>query len=78
MTELRYFTEAEAQALADRTVRARKALPGIPAGTRGRVVQANPLGNGWTVAVEFDTRKRPVVGWLSRDEYERWIEEMEP
>jgi len=74
-----YFTRSEAEARVGRRLRSLVAFSGVPQGTTGTVVSADPAGDGgYDLAIRWDLpgRTRPLVDWFSRDEYERYLEEI--
>lgn len=80
------FTQAEAAAKVGRTVRSRVEFSGIPKGSRGKAVKADPMGHSlkggvkaevWDVVIEWedDSRTKPIRDWFNKDEYEQFLEE---
>jgi hypothetical protein len=74
-----YFTRVEAEVRVGRRIRTLVAFSGVPRGTTGTVIGADPAGDdGWSLAIRWDIpgRTRMLVDWFSRDEYERYLEEI--
>lgn len=75
-----YFGREAAAALIGQRVRALVEFRGVPKGTTGRVVRADPAGSAdtYSVGVEWDLpyRGRPPVDTFSRDEYYTNLEEV--
>ena len=78
----RTWTEAEARALVGKRVRTTIEFSGVPAGTEATITRADPGSDGWTVGLTWDLEdhkgpgRKPLTDWFTRDEYERWIEEL--
>ena len=108
MVERRYFSREEAEAKVGRRISTLVAWSGVPRGTRGEVVRADPVdwarpplgeaGEAYDVVIEWDlprepwrvrggqiegepvlmiTGGRPLRDWFTKDEYERYIQELE-
>ena len=80
----KHFTYTEAYARVDKRVRTLVPFSGVPQGTTGTVIGADPAGDdGWSLAIRWDIpgrspgRTRMLVDWFSRDEYERYLEEIQ-
>jgi hypothetical protein len=76
-----FFGKEAAEALIGRRVRALMEFRGVPKGTTGKVVRADPVnGDIYSVGVEWDLpyRGRPPVDRFSRDEYLTKLEEVVP
>lgn len=77
-----YFGKDAAAALIGQRVRSLVEFRGVPKGTTGKVVRAdpNPTGNAnaYTVGVEWDlpSSGKPPVDRFSRDEYYTNLEEV--
>lgn len=75
-----YFGKEAAAALIGRRVRSLVEFRGVPKGTTGKVVRADPTGNGdtYSVGVEWDLpySGKPPVDRFSRDEYFTNLEEV--
>lgn len=75
-----YFGRQAAEALIGQRVRNLMEFRGVPRGTTGRVVRADPAGNGneYSVGVEWDLpySGKPPVDRFSRDEYYTTLEEV--
>jgi hypothetical protein len=74
-----YFTQVEAEALVGSEVKTRKAWPGVPEGTSGTVVSADPSTYGWTVGIRWHLStdlSMPTleVDWFTRHEFQLWME----
>ena len=79
-----YFTRAEAETRVGRRIRSLVAFSGVLKGTTGTVISADPAGDdGWSLAIRWDIparspgRTRMLVDWFFRDEYERYLEEIQ-
>ena len=79
-----YFTRTEAEARVGRRIRSLVAFSGVLKGTTGTVIGADPTSSdGWCLAIRWDIparspgRARMLVDWFSRDEYERYLEEIQ-
>lgn len=62
-----------------RRVRTLRDFSGVPAGTTGQVIQADPSDGGYALAIRWDLPARtgkPLVDWFSKDEYERFLQEL--
>jgi hypothetical protein len=75
-----YFGKEAALALIGQRVRNLVEFRGVPRGTTGRVVRADPAGDGdsYTVGVEWDLpySGKPPIDTFSRDEYYTNLEEV--
>lgn len=86
------FKKEEAQAKVGKKIRTRIEFSGVPLGATGTVVRADAMGPSriqnkteevWDVVIEwdvpdrpFEAHQRPLQDWFSRDEYERYLEEI--
>ncbi len=84
------FTKEEALARVGRRVKSKIEFLGIPKGTTGNVVKADPYlswegiqyyENGYTLAIEWDLDYRLPSGqglrdWFTKNEYEAFLEEI--
>lgn len=75
-----YFGKEAAEALIGQRVRALVEFRGVVEGTTGRVVRADPTGNGnnYSVGIEWDlpSRGKPPVDTFTRDQYYAYLEEV--
>lgn len=75
-----YFSGKAARALIGRCVRTLVEFSGVPTGTIGKVIRADPTADvdNYNVGIEWDMphRHKPLVDWFSRDEYDRFLEEL--
>ncbi len=73
------FDHTTALGKVGRRIRTLVEFSGIPQGTTGQVIQAEPSGAGYTLAIQWELperRARPLVDWFSRSEYERFLVEI--
>jgi hypothetical protein len=108
MIERKYFSQEEAQTKVGRRIRTRVAWSGVPEGTAGDVIRADPAGQTkqpfgkavevFDVAIQWNlpaepqrvgigqlegetflvvTGGKPLVDWFTKDEYEKYLEELE-
>ena len=108
MIEREYFTQEEAEAKVGHRIRTRVAWSGVPEGTTGAVVRADPAGpskppfgevvDTFYVAIQWElpreplqirqgvigdepvlmiTGGKPLLDWFSKDEYERYLDELD-
>jgi hypothetical protein len=90
MAERTYFTRAEAEAKVGKRVKTLVDFSGVPKGTTGQVIRADPAGKEkppfgearevFDVAIQWDVPReypsaKPLVDWFSRDEYEQFLVE---
>ena len=68
------FTKQDAEALIGRSVRALVDISCVASGTRGRVVSAEEVGNGYDVAVEWESGYF-AMEWFSQDQFDRYLTE---
>ena len=71
-----HFTEEEARAKIGKRIRSLLPFSGVQQGITGRVTSAHERTGGYDVIVEWDTLK--LRDWFTKDEYERFLEEIEP
>ena len=73
------YTRAEARAKVGRRVRAQVAVDGIPPGTVGTVARVDRVIDGYDLEIKWAVpeRRRPVVGWCTKAEYEEAIVELD-
>ncbi len=79
MPERVLFDQPTAQGKIGRRIRTLAEFSGVPRGTIGQVIQADPSGPGYTLAIQWELpehRARPLVDWFSRSEYERFLVEI--
>ena len=71
-----HFNRQEAVALLGRRIRTQVEFSGVPAGTAGIVVRADPAGTqrAYTVGIQWqlDGRQQPLVDWFTKSEYDRF------
>ncbi len=74
-----HFRRQEAVALLGRRIRTEVEFSGVPAGTAGIVVRADPAGTqrAYTVGIQWqlDGRQQPLVDWFTKSEYDRFLKE---
>jgi len=70
----RRFTKQDAEAMVGRGVRSLVDISCVPAGTRGRVVAAEEVGNGYDVSVEWESGHLRT-DWFSQDQFEQYLVE---
>ena len=78
MTENRLFDSATALSKVGRRIQTLVAFSGVPRGTFGQVIQADPGEGGYSLAIQWVLAGRegkPLVDWFSRAEYERFLRE---
>jgi hypothetical protein len=83
-----YFTKAEAVAKVGNRIRTNTAWAGVPAGSSGKVIGCDSMGQTkqagqepgdvWDVVVEWelDAHNRPLTDWFTGDECEHYLEEV--
>lgn len=79
MTERRLFDEATALAKVGQRVHTLVEFSGVPRGTVGRVIRADPSDGGYTLAIQWELaerRAKPLVDWFARNEYEQFLDEI--
>ncbi len=79
MAERVLFDQATALGKVGRRIRTLVEFSGVPRATTGQVIQADPTGPGYTLAIQWELpehRARPLVDWFSRSEYERFLVEI--
>ena len=71
------FSEGEARAKVGLRVDTLVDFSGVPKGTAGTVLRADPSGVGFTLGVEWQLadRSQPLVDWFTKNEYERFLRE---
>jgi hypothetical protein len=79
------FTKQEAETKIGKVIRSNAEFSGVPEGSTGRVVKADNMGDvdntgedEWNAVIEWDLpqRGKPVQDWFTKDEYERYLEEL--
>src|SRR6266516_3155712 len=74
-----HFRLQEAVAQLGRRIRTEVEFSGVPAGTAGIVVRADPAGTqgAYTLGIQwqFDGRQQPLVDWFTKSEYDRFLKE---
>lgn len=74
----KYFSFKEATDKVGTWVSTLVEFSGVPVGTRGLVIEASDHENGCTVAIVWDMpRDRPLMDWFSKDDYNRFLIEVE-
>jgi hypothetical protein len=68
------FTKQDAEALVGRSVRALADISCVPAGTTGRVIRADEVGDGYNVSVKWESRHL-TEDWFSKDQFETYLTE---
>ena len=68
------FTKQAAEALLGRGVRALTDISCVPAGTGGFVVSAEEAGNGYDVAIRWES-DHLAIDWFSQDQFEQYLTE---
>lgn len=78
MTEDRLFDYATALSRVGRRIQTLVAFSGVPQGTVGQVLQADPGEGGYTLAIQWELpgRAKPLVDWFRQGEYERFLREI--
>ncbi|MCZ7625095.1 MAG: hypothetical protein M5R38_04025 [Candidatus Methylomirabilis sp.] len=79
MSNRMLFDERAAFAKVGRRIKSLVEFSGVPKGTHGEVTRADQSGKGYTVAIQWELPERigkPLVDWFTRDEYERYLEEV--
>jgi Mouse development and cellular proliferation protein Cullin-7 len=73
------FTRAEAQAKVGKRVRTRVAFAEVPQGAIGTIIRIDRVIDGHDVEVAWlwSGRRTPWVDWLTREEYEARLTELE-
>lgn len=77
----RYFTLAEAREKVGKKIRSLREFSGVPAGTTGTVLRSyeyNDGNVGLDIQWDLPGRYKPLVDGFSRDDYERFLEEVSP
>ena len=74
------FTEVDAQTKVGKQIRSLIPFSAVPQGTTGTVISADELAGGYDVVIEWDLPKhpygKPLRDWFTKDEYERFLEEI--
>jgi len=74
-----HFSRQEAVAQLGRRIRTEVEFSGVPAGTAGIVVRADPAGTqrAYTVGIQWQLggRQQPLVDWFTKSEYDRFLKE---
>jgi hypothetical protein len=85
----RFFDKATALNMLGRGIQSLVGFSGVPGGTTGRVIRADPVshpfaGGGapaelYDLAIQWDlpNRGKPLVDWFTKDEYEKFLIELE-
>jgi hypothetical protein len=75
-----YFNRADAEELLWRRVRTKVEFSGVPKDTAGAVVRVDTgsYPERYTVGIQWDLpgRAQPLVDWFTRDEYQRFLEQV--
>lgn len=84
MVKRECFSKAEAEERGGRCIESLIKFSGVPRGTTGRVVAADPVDEGWDVVIEWDlprrpfgTHHRPLQDWFVKSEYEQYLPEIQ-
>ncbi len=74
------FTQREAAALVGKMFESLVEFSGVPKGTRGKAIKADRLGDGFDVVIEWNLgpRTKPLCDWFTRDELQRFMQEVKP
>ncbi len=75
----RYFDQATALGQVGTRIKTLAAFSGVPAGTFGQVINADPTEGGYMLVIQWELAGRegkPLVDWFSRTEYERFLREI--
>jgi hypothetical protein len=82
-----FFSEEEALTKVGKRIRTGVEFSGVPRGSVGRVIRADRATGGFDLAIAWDLptevrayRPDPtklVVDWFTKDEYERFLDELE-
>src|SRR5205809_5583379 len=74
-----HFSRREAVAQLGRRIRTQVGFSGVPAGTAGIVVRADPAGTqrAYTVGIQWQLggRQQALVDWFTKSEYDRFLKE---
>ncbi len=79
MPARKLFDQASALRKVGQRVRTVMEFSGVPQGTTGEVMQADPSGEGYTLAIQWELpehRARPLRDSFSKSEYERFLVEI--
>ncbi len=76
------YGQEEAHKLIGRTFESTVEFPGIPSGSRGKVVEVDASGDHWNVAIEWERPKgslgnggAPLRSWFTHEEVKRFLRE---
>ena len=73
------FDHSTALGKVGRRIRSLVEFSGVSQGTTAQVIQADPSGSGYTLAIQWELpehRAWPLVNWFSRSEYDRFLVEV--
>lgn len=79
MSERILFDESTALTKVGQRIKTLVEFSGVPRGTLGEVTRADKSGEGYTLAIQWELperRGKPLVDWFTRNEYERYLEEL--
>lgn len=71
MSPRELFDQPTALGKVGRRIRTLVEFSGVPRGTTGQVIQADPSGPGYTLAIQWEPpehRARPLGDWFSQSE----------
>ena len=79
------FTKAGAGALVGKTFEILLEYAGLPKGTRGLVIGADKMGEGYSLVIQwelqvriFKTRLLPLRYWMTKGDVQRFLQEVQP
>lgn len=79
MSQRLLFDRESAAGKVGQRVRTLVEFSGVPRGTIGQVIQADPGHGGYTLAIQWELperRAKPLVDWFTKNEYARFLEEV--
>ncbi len=78
------YTKKRAHKLIGRTFESRVEFPGVPRGSRGKVVEVDESGDHWNIAIEWERPKgsqgnggAPLRSWFTHEEVQRFLKMLE-
>ncbi len=79
------FTKAEAEALIGKTFECLIEHAGLPKGTRGLVVGADRMGEGYSLVIQWELQLRsvgirtaPLRDWVMKEDVQEFLQEVQP
>jgi hypothetical protein len=82
-----FFSEEEALTKVGKRIQTGVEFSGVPRGSVGRVIRADRATGGFDLAIAWDLPSevrafradptKPLVDWFTKDEYERFLDELE-